>query len=91
MKRVLVTGGARGIGRRLALHFAGQGHQVLVADLDPSPLEGAPALRAVPLDVGDCRQVEELAARLSEEGRVDILVNNACRRGPAAESCVRSR
>jgi NAD(P)-dependent dehydrogenase (short-subunit alcohol dehydrogenase family) len=80
----LVTGSARGIGRRVALTLAERGYAVAANDLDApeSTLEeleraGAEAL-SVPGDVSDEESVREMLRRVLEGfGRVDVLVNNA--------------
>jgi 3-oxoacyl-[acyl-carrier protein] reductase len=82
----IVTGGSRGIGRAIALAFAGQGATVAIAargeeDLDRTAkeieAEGAGALPVV-ADVSDQSQVRGLIDRTVDElGTVDILVNNA--------------
>jgi NAD(P)-dependent dehydrogenase (short-subunit alcohol dehydrogenase family) len=83
-KVVIVTGGAKGIGRAYALGVAGEGARVVVADIaDTKPAvkeieaRGAQAL-GVECDVSR----EEDALRLATEtlarfGRIDVLVNNA--------------
>jgi len=82
-RTALVTGGARGIGARIALAMAEQGASVHVADISA---EGAAACAAaigpsacgVAMDVTDRRQVDATtAAIVSEHGAIDILVNNA--------------
>ena len=35
-KKVLITGGARGIGKQIALEFAKQGADIIICDLDKS-------------------------------------------------------
>ena len=35
-KKVLITGGARGIGKQIALEFARQGADIIICDLDKS-------------------------------------------------------
>ena len=93
----IVTGGGRGIGRRICLAFAVEGARVVVAapthaEIDAAVQEiesvGGTGL-AVPVDVADEQSVSSLVTRtLAEYGRVDILVNNAAishRRGPVAE------
>jgi NAD(P)-dependent dehydrogenase (short-subunit alcohol dehydrogenase family) len=80
----VVTGAARGIGRRVALVLAGRGYAVAANDLS-APEEtlgelerlGAQAL-AIPGDVSDEEAVREMVRGVMEGfGRVDVLVNNA--------------
>jgi NAD(P)-dependent dehydrogenase (short-subunit alcohol dehydrogenase family) len=85
-KTAVVTGGASGIGRALALRFAREGASLVVADLDAAGMEavagearglGVKAL-AVSTDVSDLAQVQALAARAFETfGAVHVLCNNA--------------
>jgi 3-oxoacyl-[acyl-carrier protein] reductase len=80
-KATIVTGGARGIGRGIALSFAAEGASVVVADRDgPGAEQVAEEIggRAVEVDVSN----EADAARMAEEtlrafGRIDVLVANA--------------
>ncbi|MFB3816402.1 MAG: SDR family oxidoreductase [Candidatus Methylomirabilales bacterium] len=85
-KAALVTGAGRGLGEALCLCLAEAGAAIAAADLEPRGAERVVAklqeagTRAValPLDVGDERQVEAALDRLGRElGRLDILVNNA--------------
>lgn len=86
-RHALVTGGASGIGRKMALKLAAGGGRVTIWDLNPTALEAVLAeLRAVPgceargavCDVADRQQVYARAAELTAEaGPVDILINNA--------------
>jgi NAD(P)-dependent dehydrogenase (short-subunit alcohol dehydrogenase family) len=83
---VLVTGAGTGIGRSLALAYAGEGAHVAIGARRPAPLEetagavrtlGAECL-VVPTDVtreADCRAL--VGATLERWGRLDVLVNNA--------------
>ena len=80
----VVTGAARGIGRRVALTLAGRGYAVAANDLD-SPKETIDELKragadtlSLPGDVSDEGAVRGMVAAVMEEfGRVDVLVNNA--------------
>ena len=84
MRRVaLVTGGARGIGRAVALALAEHGRAVAIGDLledeaaHTAEAIGSPAL-AVPLDVTDTESVAAAVERTERElGAIDVLVNNA--------------
>lgn len=86
-KRVIITGGDSGIGRAVAIAFAREGADILIAYLeededakDTADLVKEAGRKAV-LVRGDiqnpqhCRSIVERA--LSEFGGVDILVNNA--------------
>lgn len=85
-KTSVVTGGGSGIGRALALRFAREGANIVLADLDASGMEavaaearglGVKAL-TVRTDVSELAQVESLAARAFEAfGAVHVLCNNA--------------
>jgi 3-oxoacyl-[acyl-carrier protein] reductase len=85
-KTVVVTGAARGIGRAIAVRFAGLGANLALIDLNADGLsatleqcaaQGVTARTytgnvAVESDV--CRVMDQVA---SDFGRVDVLVNNA--------------
>ena len=75
----IVTGGAQGIGRRIAEGLAGEGARVVVADIQAADAV-ADSLGgiAVAADVSDPRACERMAqAAIDAYGRIDILVNNA--------------
>ncbi|MFO1060589.1 MAG: SDR family oxidoreductase [Dongiaceae bacterium] len=86
----LVTGAASGIGRAIALRFAGEGARVALNDLPGNPglaaaaaecaaaaAPGAPPLTA-PADVGDEAAIAAMVRQVvAEAGRLDILVNSA--------------
>lgn len=83
---VIVTGGARGIGRAIVEAFAGKGASIAVADIsEESAAEAATELayrgvraKAVKLDVSNSGDVEKAFADiLGEFGRIDVLINNA--------------
>ncbi|MBI4300763.1 MAG: SDR family oxidoreductase [Chloroflexi bacterium] len=85
-KHALITGGSRGIGRAIALAYAREGANVVIADvLTDQAEEVANDIRAigreaisVQCDVSEEEQVQRaLEKAVSAFGRVDILVNNA--------------
>ena len=93
----LITGGSRGIGRAIALRFAREGANMVVAARTAAALEavekeirafGREALGLV-CDVGDDAAVREMVRSAEQHfGKIDILVNNAgyfCSLHPIAE------
>ena len=85
-KRVLITGGAQGIGLEMALKFAGRGAEVVIADINEAKLGEATAkIEAAgaaawgfPVDVTDPESIAALRAKIAAEaGPIDVLVNNA--------------
>ncbi|MBU1090719.1 MAG: 3-oxoacyl-[acyl-carrier-protein] reductase [Candidatus Omnitrophica bacterium] len=85
-KVALVTGGARGIGRAIAMRFAEEGADLVIADVNideavktASEIEalGRKSL-AISMDVTDFAKVEESVNKILDKFlKVDILVNNA--------------
>lgn len=85
-KVALITGGARGIGREIALLFAREGAYVVIGDLNLEEAEktvieieslGKKAM-FLSLNVTDYAKVEESVNKiLDKTGKVDILINNA--------------
>jgi NAD(P)-dependent dehydrogenase (short-subunit alcohol dehydrogenase family) len=85
-KVAIVTGAGRGIGRDIALAYAGEGAHVVVNDIDPATAEAtatdAAALGsrslAVTADISKSADIHRMVERVvAERGRIDILVNNA--------------
>ena len=85
-KVVVVTGGARGIGRAIAAAFAARGARVALLDRDAAELEAARealAGRGASVSVHALDVVQEDAvigafdAVVASHGRLDVLVNNA--------------
>ncbi|WP_312673342.1 SDR family NAD(P)-dependent oxidoreductase [Microbacterium sp.] len=79
-RRILVTGGASGLGRGIATAFRAAGDDVFLGDVN---LDAARAVAAeigatvLPLDIGDEASVQAAAERIREAGGLDVLVNNA--------------
>jgi meso-butanediol dehydrogenase/(S,S)-butanediol dehydrogenase/diacetyl reductase len=84
----IVTGGARGIGRGIALRLAADGIDVAIADLPSMHAEAeavAEEIRAagrrstvIDVDVSDPAQVDTMvAATVAELGQLDVMVANA--------------
>jgi NAD(P)-dependent dehydrogenase (short-subunit alcohol dehydrogenase family) len=86
LKSVLITGGAQGIGRAIALRFASSGYAVSIADMDQAAgletvqhihKQGGKAM-FLRVDVADAQQVRHWVELTEQElGSVDVLINNA--------------
>jgi 3-oxoacyl-[acyl-carrier protein] reductase len=82
----IVTGGARGIGREIALSLAREGADIALCDVNEEALSAVKAeIEAISrecivsvVDVGDYISCEEMANKtLDKFGKIDILINNA--------------
>jgi NAD(P)-dependent dehydrogenase (short-subunit alcohol dehydrogenase family) len=85
-KVAIVTGSGRGIGKGIAMRFANEGAQVLVAEMNAEwGIETVQEIREqggeatfIETDVTDLEQVKLMTDNCEEHfGKVDILVNNA--------------
>ena len=88
-KTAIVTGASSGIGRAIALKFAAEGANVVVADTLEQPIEGGEStvdmIRAaggtaiyLKTDISDWSAVDALVgATVDRFGRLDVMVNNA--------------
>jgi NAD(P)-dependent dehydrogenase (short-subunit alcohol dehydrogenase family) len=78
---VVITGGARGIGRASAQRFAREGAQVALLDIDEAAAEETAALiggLAFACNVSDRKSVQHAVQRVAERwGRLDVLFANA--------------
>ena len=85
-RAAIITGGAIGMGRSMALKFAEEGCSVVVADIleaegtktaEDASKKGSDGI-FIKCDATDIRQIEDMVAQtISRLGKVDILVNNA--------------
>ncbi len=85
-KRVLVTGGAAGIGRALAERFASEGAELVLTDINQATLLATEAglrqrggkARGYRLDVTDGEGILQVRDAIHRDvGPIDVLVNNA--------------
>lgn len=84
-ENVIVTGGAKGIGRAVALAFAKKGYNITLNYRSSVPQELVDEIQSMGVkcftyqaDVSDFNQAEALVkATVEELGSIDVLVNNA--------------
>lgn len=85
-KVIVITGGAKGIGRSIALSLAGKGGKIAILDLDQAAMEEAVKLvedagstaRAYKCDVSDEKTVVDTFNQIASDfGAIHGLVNNA--------------
>jgi NAD(P)-dependent dehydrogenase (short-subunit alcohol dehydrogenase family) len=82
----IVTGGAKGMGKGIAMKFAEEGCTVIVSDVDVAGAQsvsdeikglGGKSI-AVKVDITKSAEIEAMVSRIiAEFGTIDILVNNA--------------
>ena len=88
-QKVIITGGADGIGLVIARQFLAYGAQVHICDVDPEAvarvIEAQPAFRGTVANVGNSAQVRQLFQEAFDWlGYVNVLVNNVGIAGPRA-------
>jgi NAD(P)-dependent dehydrogenase (short-subunit alcohol dehydrogenase family) len=85
-RTAIITGGAKGIGKGIALKFAQEGCDIIVSDLDMKEAEKTAnevekaGRKSLPIrtDITKNREVKEMVGQaINEFGKIDILVNNA--------------
>lgn len=81
-RTILITGGSAGIGLAFALKFLELGNDVIVTGRRQAVLDAVksrhPKLHTIQSDIGDPKQIAELAARVKAEfPKLDVLMNNA--------------
>jgi NAD(P)-dependent dehydrogenase (short-subunit alcohol dehydrogenase family) len=84
-KRVLITGGATGLGFAAANALARYGAEVILAARRIDRIEASVAAikekggcaRGIALDVSDSNSISEALEKIQQAGRIDVLINNA--------------
>lgn len=80
-KSILITGGASGIGKAVALEFAKNNYEVIITDIntqDGQDLSKKENIQFLPCDLSDSKAIKELSELcLKQFNKIDILVNNA--------------
>lgn len=88
-KVAIVTGASSGIGRAIAISYAAEGAEVVIADIVPEPLEGGESTLASILRTGgratyeraDVTRWDDVDALIGNTvarcGRLDVMVSNA--------------
>ena len=84
-KIVLVTGGAKGLGKAMTTRFLQEGGTVVIADVDAEAsaatveeLGTLGPIEAYQIDLRDADAIEAMVDYVAEKyGRIDIAVNNA--------------
>mgnify|MGYP005986687243 FL=1 len=76
LKRVLITGGNKGIGLAVSRAMLELDYEVIVVarDFKDFPLGGLPAITEIEYDLSDIDGLEDL---VKEIGEIDVLINNA--------------
>jgi short-subunit dehydrogenase len=76
----VITGASRGLGAALATRLAARGAHLALVARSAEPLAKLAADlggAAYPADLEDLDRLDELVARISADGSIDVLVNNA--------------
>jgi 3-oxoacyl-[acyl-carrier protein] reductase len=76
-RRVLITGGQRGIGQALAKHFLEEGCLVTTCARTEAQIVNPQRHRHIIADVSKADDVESLYDQVRADGGLDVLVNNA--------------
>src|ERR1700730_1212875 len=83
---VLITGASSGIGAIYADRFARRGHDLVLVARDGARMEvlaeklrreAGVAVDILPADLTDLGELVQVEARLRDDGRIGVLVNNA--------------
>ena len=94
MKRVaLITGASRGLGKTVASFLAAQGYDLILTARGAEALVETTAelqryggqIVALPGDVSDGAHQQQLTEAVAQQGRLDLLINNASILGPSPQ------
>jgi NAD(P)-dependent dehydrogenase (short-subunit alcohol dehydrogenase family) len=94
MKRVaLITGASRGLGKTVASFLAAQGYDLILTARGAEALVETTAelqryggqIVALPGDVSDGAHQQQVAEAVAQQGRLDLLINNASILGPSPQ------
>ncbi|MBM85601.1 MAG: short-chain dehydrogenase [Rhodospirillaceae bacterium] len=95
-RTLIVTGGASGIGKAIAVKAAAEGASVIVADIREDPREGGEntidvittaggEAEFMPVDITRWDEVDRMVSdTVLRRGRLDVMVNNAAAHGRSA-------
>ena len=77
-KVVLITGASSGLGKATASHLADLGYVVYGTCRNPNQYETPPNYKLISLDLNQPTSIQSAVEELlGEEGRIDVLINNA--------------
>lgn len=80
-KKIIITGGGRGMGKRFALDLKKLGAKPFILDVDQANLDSMQNQSGIPgmvVDVSDEKQVVEFLEKYTaENGTPDVMINNA--------------
>ncbi len=85
MATILITGAGTGLGKELALQYAGQGHSLFLLGRTKQKLdivkqeieENGGKGKAVVCDLANRKQIKETVSMITETDSIDWLINNA--------------
>ena len=76
-QRILITGGARRLGKKLSEHFLGLGWQVVAHFNTSSELTAHPNLELIQANLAHLDDIDQLCAALVKQGKFDAVIHNA--------------